>query len=153
MSEQRTIEQRLAEALAVLQAIFEDDDNALEGDDWETAYRRVCQRAGAALSAAGVNALFSAKPTELGQAAIAKAEQPPITASDREWRQYDRDMRNAMLSSNQRLAGPFVVETVEDRGYLGASYRCWLASDPEKKICFEGNDRELEAYFQKVCAL
>ena len=54
-------------------------------------------------------------------------------------------------SSNHKLysaAGPFTVES-DGNGYL-AHYRCWLTTDPEKKVCFEGNARELEAYFLAV---
>jgi hypothetical protein len=49
------------------------------------------------------------------------------------------------------LVGPFVVECVNGSTYLG-QYRCWLASDPEKTVKFEGNARELSAYFEAVCS-
>lgn len=47
------------------------------------------------------------------------------------------------------LVGPFVVET-EGNPYL-ASQRCWLASDPERKVIFEGTSREMGEYFEAMC--
>jgi hypothetical protein len=46
------------------------------------------------------------------------------------------------------LVGPFMVEA-SGNPYL-AHYRCWLASDPDKKVCFEGTSRELGNYFEVV---
>jgi hypothetical protein len=50
------------------------------------------------------------------------------------------------------LVGPFVVECTNGSTYLG-QYRCWLASDPEKTVKFEGNARELGLYFEAVVLL
>lgn len=46
-------------------------------------------------------------------------------------------------------SGPFTVVS-EGNPYL-AKHRCWLTSDPEKKIVFEGNSRELAEFFENVC--
>jgi hypothetical protein len=47
------------------------------------------------------------------------------------------------------MAGPFMVECTGNP--LLGRYRCWLADDPKKKVCFEGSSRELSEYFETVC--
>jgi hypothetical protein len=50
----------------------------------------------------------------------------------------------------RHMAGPFVVETVHPEWFI-SPYRTWLPSDPEKVWEFK-NARELENFFQAVCA-
>lgn len=45
-------------------------------------------------------------------------------------------------------AGPFTVEC-EGNPFLG-KYRCWLTSDPEKKVLCEGSARDIGNYFEAV---
>jgi hypothetical protein len=50
------------------------------------------------------------------------------------------------------LIGPFVVENLSAGPYIGSRFRCYLATDADKKICFEGNSREMGEYFEYVCS-
>jgi hypothetical protein len=50
------------------------------------------------------------------------------------------------------LVGPFIVENLSAGPYIGSHYRAYLASDPEKKICFDGNAREMGEYFESACS-
>jgi hypothetical protein len=50
------------------------------------------------------------------------------------------------------LIGPFVVENLSAGPYIGSRFRCYLASDPDKKICFDGTGCEMTEYFEAVCS-
>lgn len=47
-------------------------------------------------------------------------------------------------------AGPFTVEC--DGSPFVGKYRCWLTSDPEKKVLCEGSARDIENYFEAACS-
>lgn len=59
----------------------------------------------------------------------------------------DAPMTNEKLYST---AGPFTVEC--DGNPLLGIYRCWLTTDPAKKVLCEGSARDLENYFKTACS-
>ena len=54
-----------------------------------------------------------------------------------------------MIQKLYNVCGPFMVES--DGNFL-SHYRCWLISDPDKKVLFEGSGREMRDYFEAICS-